>query len=273
MSTQRQVYFLSDRTGITAETLGNSLLSQFDDIEFQRTTLPFINTPDKARSTVAWIARMTDATKPPIIFSTTVNEEIRAILRTVEGAFYDPFDSWLAGLEKTLGLTSLHVEGRAHGMPDRGRYDSRIDAMNFSLSHDDGQSERELLRADVILVAPSRCGKTPTCLYMALQHGLFCANYPLIEEDLESLRLPGPIQAHKAKLYGLICDVDRLHQIRSERRLGSKYASVPQCQFELSQAEALFKRHGIPYLNTSNSSIEEIAAHIMQDKNLRRQTF
>lgn len=273
MSTQRQIYFLSDRTGITAETMGNSLLSQFDDIKFQRTTLPFINTPDKARSTVAWIARMTDATQPPIIFSTTVNEEIRAILRTAEGVFLDAFDTWLPALEQTFGLTSSHVEGRAHGMPDQDRYDSRIDAMNFSLLHDDGQTARDLERADVILVAPSRCGKTPTCLYMAMQHGLFCANYPLIEEDLESVRLPSPIRQHSQKIYGLICDVDRLHQIRSERRPGSKYASLPQCQFELSQAEALFKRFGIPYLNSSNTSIEEISAHIMQEKNLRRHSF
>ncbi len=273
MSTQRQVYFLSDRTGITAETLGNSLLSQFDDIEYQRTTLPFINTPDKARSTVAWIGRMTDATQPPIIFSTTVNEEIRAILRTVADSFFDPFDTWLGSLEQTLGLASVHVEGRAHGMPDRNRYDSRIDAMNFSLMHDDGQTARDLQRADVILVAPSRCGKTPTCLYMAMQHGLFSANYPLIEEDLESVKLPSPIQEHRAKIYGLVCDVDRLHQIRSERRPGSKYASMAQCQFELSQAEALFKRFGIPYLNTSNTSIEEIAAHIMQEKDLRRHAY
>lgn len=273
MKTQRQVFFLSDRTGITAETLGNSLLSQFDDIEFQRTTLPFINTPDKAHSTVAWIARMSDATQPPIIFSTTVNDDIRAILRTAQGQFFDPFDTWLGGLEQALGLPSAHVEGRAHGMPDRSRYESRIDAMNFSLMHDDGQTARNLERSDVILVAPSRCGKTPTCLYMAMQHGLFCANYPLIEEDLEAVQLPSPIRPYQPKIYGLICDVDRLHQIRTERRPGSKYASLPQCQFELSQAEMLFKRFGIPYLNTSNTSIEEIAAHIMQDKNLRRYAF
>lgn len=273
MSTQRQVFFVSDRTGITAETLGNSLLSQFDDIDYQRTTLPFINSPDKARSTVAWIGRMTSKTQPPIIFSTTVNEEIRAILRTVEGAFFDPFDTWLPSLEGALQRTSLHVEGRAHGMPDRTRYESRIDAMNFSLMHDDGQTARDLERADIILVAPSRCGKTPTCLYMALQHGLFCANYPLIEEDLESLALPAPIKNHRDKLYGLICDVDRLHQIRSERRPGSRYASMPQCQFELSQAQALFRKHGVSYLNTSNSSIEEMAAVIMQEKGLRRQSF
>ena len=273
MSEKRQVYFLSDRTGITAETLGNSLLSQFDDIEFERTTLPFINTLDKARSTVAWIGRVANATQPPIIFSTTVNEEIRAVLRTVEGVFMDPFDTWLPNLEKAFGLTSLHVEGRAHGMPDRNRYESRIDAMNFSLMHDDGQTAAGLARADVVLVAPSRCGKTPTCLYMALQHGLFCANYPLIEEDLESVSLPEALKQHRGKLYGLICDLDRLHQIRSERRPGSRYASIPQCRFELAQALALFKRHGIPYINTSNSSIEEIAAHIMQDKNLRRYTF
>ncbi len=270
MTSKRQVFFLSDRTGITAETLGNSLLSQFDAVEFRRTTLPFINSPDKARATVEFINVATQEKQPAIIFSTTVNDEIRALLRQANGVFFDPFDSYLPQLEQELQAKSVHVEGRAHGMPDRGRYESRIDAMNFTLHHDDGQTQKGLERADVILLAPSRCGKTPTCLYMALQHGLFCANYPLTDEELEIGNLPAHILKHKDKLYGLTSDADRLHQIRSERRPGSRYASLAQCGFELRQAEQLYRRFSVPCLDSSNMSIEEIATVIMQDKGLRR---
>lgn len=273
MPKKRRVFFVSDRTGITAETLGNSLLSQFDDIDFQRTTLPFINSPDKARATVEAIELATREGEPAIIFSTTVNNEIRAILREARGSFYDPFDSYVADLERTLQEKSLHVEGRAHGIPDRGRYESRIDAMNFSMHHDDGQTKRGLEKADVIVLGPSRCGKTPVCLYMAMQYGLFCANYPLTEDDMENGRLPEHLTEHRSKLFGLILDPERLQQIRQERRPGSRYASLQQCLYELNQAEQLYRKFAVPYANSTAMSIEEIAALIMQQKGLRRQIF
>ncbi len=273
MPKKRRVFFLSDRTGITAETLGNSLLSQFDDIEFQRTTLPFINSPDKARATVEAINLAARDAEPAIIFSTTVNNEIRGLLREAAGTFFDPFDSYVPELEKVLQEKSTHVEGRAHGMPDASRYESRIDAMHFSMHHDDGQTKRGLERADIIVLGPSRCGKTPVCLYMALQHGLFCANYPLTEDDMETGRLPAHLTEYRAKLFGLILDPARLQQIRQERRPGSRYASLQQCLFELNQAEQLYRRFAVPYINSTVMSIEEIATLIMQEKGLRRQSF
>ncbi len=273
MPKTRRVFFLSDRTGITAETLGNSLLSQFDEIEFQRTTLPFINSPDKARATVESINLAARDGEPAIIFSTTVNREIREMLREARGLFLDPFDSYLPELERNLQEKSQHVEGRAHGMPDKRRYESRIDAMNFSMHHDDGQTQKGLEQADIVVLGPSRCGKTPVCLYMALQHGLFCANYPLTEDDMENGRLPQHLQPHRRKLFGLVLDPDRLQQIREERRPGSRYASLQQCMYELSQAERLYRRYAVPFINSTAMSIEEIATLIMQEKGLRRQTF
>lgn len=273
MPKKRQVFFLSDRTGITAETLGNSLLSQFDDVDFQRTTLPFINSPDKARATVETINLAAADGEPVIIFSTTVNNEIRSLLREAQASFFDPFDSYVPELEQALQKKSLHVEGRAHGVPDRGRYESRIDAMNFSMHHDDGQTKRGLEQADVIVLGPSRCGKTPVCLYMALQHGLFCANYPLTEDDMEARRLPEHLIPFRNKLFGLILDPERLQQIREERRPGSRYASLQQCLYELNEAEQLYRRFAVPFVNTTAMSIEEIATMVMQEKGLRRQTF
>lgn len=274
MARQRIVFFVSDRTGITAEALGNTLLTQFDGVEFRKSTLPFVNTPERAAQAVARIndaARL--APERPLVFSTTVDDAIRAVLRGANGLFLDLFDSYIPAIEQELGQASTRTVGRVHGMADAESYRSRIDAINFAMAHDDGLTQKDYERADVVLVAPSRCGKTPTCLYMAMQHGLFAANYPLTDEDLEQARLPELLLRYRDKLYGLTSSPDRLHRVRSERRPGSRYASLEQCTYELRQADQLFQRHNIPLVNSADRSVEEIAVVIMQDKNLRRQTF
>jgi len=271
---QRSIFFLSDRTGITAETLGTTLLTQFDEDSFKQSTLPFINSSEKARSALEYIEHTGKTSGlQPIIFSTTVSDEVRQILRGGEVLFLDLFDMFLPSLEGALDTKSTHREGRAHGIADEDIYESRIDAMNFALTHDDGVGEDGYDDAQVILIAPSRCGKTPVCVYMAMQHGVYVANYPLTEDELESARLPRALAPYRDKLYGLWIDPSRLHQIRSERRRGSRYAALPQVSYELRQAEQLYKRQGLPYAETTNKSIEEIATMVMQDKNLRRRSF
>jgi regulator of PEP synthase PpsR (kinase-PPPase family) len=274
MSPQRAVFFVSDGTGITAETLGQTLLTQFDAVQFSTTTLPFINNPDRARQTVDYINHMAQQSGTrPLIFSTTVNDEIRAILRGAQGMFLDLFDTFVHSIEQELVQKSSHAQGRAHGVANSQRYTSRIEAMNYAMEHDDGQTSRDLGRADLILVAPSRCGKTPTTLYLALQHGIFACNMPLTPEDLEHQRLPSALDGFEGKLFGLTSDPERLSQVRTERRPGSKYASLAQCAFEVRQAEQLYARKGVPFVNSANMSIEEIATVAMQEKGLRRATF
>lgn len=271
---KRSVFFLSDRTGITAETLGATVLTQFEETQFKQSTLPFINTPEKAQSAVEYIDYMgRQSGLTPVVFSTTVSDEIRAILRESSALFLDLFDLFVPPLETGLEIKSVHREGRAHGIADRDTYQSRIDAMNYALNHDDGVAGKGYDKAQVILMGPSRCGKTPTSLYLAMQHGVFVANYPLTPEDLESKRLPKALAPHRDKLYGLSIDAERLHQIRSERRPGSQYASLPQVSFELRQAEALYKRHSIPFSDTTSMSIEEIATLVMESKGIRRRAF
>jgi regulator of PEP synthase PpsR (kinase-PPPase family) len=271
VTAQRVVFFVSDGTGITAETLGGTLLTQFEGVEFKKSTLPFINTPEKARVSLDYINHVASAeSHRPIVFSTTVSDEIRAVLRNANALFLDLFDTYVGLIEAEVGIESTHAQGRAHGLGDSGRYNARIDAMNYAMEHDDGQSLRDLGRADVILVAPSRCGKTPTTLYLALQHAVFATNFPLTEEDLEAQKLPTALRGHESKLFGLTSDPERLAQVRGERRAGSKYASLAQCGYELRQAEALYRRLNIPNLNSANMSIEEIAAMVMQEKRLKR---
>jgi [pyruvate, water dikinase]-phosphate phosphotransferase / [pyruvate, water dikinase] kinase len=274
MPNTRHVFFVSDRTGITAETLGNGLLTQFEGIEFKKSTLPFVTTPEKARDTVDYINYLarSEGTQP-LVFSTTVSDEIRDILRGTDAVFLDLFDTFIPSLERELGVKSTHQAGRAHGLSDQARYRLRMDAVNFALEHDDGLSVRKLDQADVILIAPSRCGKTPTSLYLAMQHGIYATNFPLTEDDLETQRVPKALAGYEAKLFGLTSDPERLHQVRSERRPGSRYASLAQCGYELRQAESLYRKLRIPFVNTASMSVEEIATVAMQEKDIRRGSF
>lgn len=271
---RRAIFFLSDGTGITAETLGASLLTQFDKDAFRQSTLPFINTPEKARSALAYIEHTGAETQlRPIVFSTTVSSDVRDVLRSGKVLFLDLFDLVLPALETELQVKSVLRQGRAHGIADEVLYQSRIDAMNYALTHDDGVNVKGYAKAQVILIAPSRCGKTPVCVYLAMQHGVFVANYPLTEEDLEQRGLPRALAPYRDKLYGLLIDATRLHDIRTERRKGSRYASLQQVSYELRQASKLYKQHGLPHANTTHKSIEEIATMVMQDKELRRHAF
>src|SRR5699024_4470808 len=241
---RRSIFFVSDGTGITAETLGATLLTQFDGDAFRQSTLPFINNPEKARSALEYIEH-TGAVSglKPIVFSTTVSDDVRSILRDGQVLFLDMFDLMLPALEAELEVKSTRREGRAHGIADEDLYRSRIDAMNYALTHDDGVGISGYKKAQVILVAPSRCGKTPVCVYLAMQHGVYAANYPLTEEDMGKRNLPAALAPYKDRLYGLLIDPTRLHQIRTERRRGSQYAALQQVSYELREADALYKRH------------------------------
>lgn len=267
----RHAFFISDRTGITAESMGEALLNQFDSVEFKRATYPFVDTEEKARETVALVNQVAaNAAERPLIFSSIVDEDIRKIVKTSAGLHLSFFDAFIGALETELSLRANHQIGRTHGIQDTERYDARMEAVNFSLSHDDGVSDKDLQKADVILVGVSRSGKTPTCLYLALQYGIRAANYPLTPDDLDSTNLPRMLKPFKHKIYGLTIEPQRLHHIRSERRPDSRYASIENCRFEVNEAESMFRQHNIPFTNTTHKSIEELAASILIATKLQR---
>lgn len=271
MKPVRQVFFVSDRTGITAESMGLALLNQFDNIEFKRATYPFVDTEKKAREIVALINNAANHSETrPLVFSSIVDENVRKLIKTSAGLHMSFYDAFIGELEDELATEANHSIGRTHGMHDTERYDKRMEAINFALNHDDGITDRELKKADVILMGVSRSGKTPTCLYLALQYGIRAANYPLIPEDLQSSELPRMLQPFRQKLYGLTIDADRLHHIRSERRPDSRYASRDNCRHEILTAEDMFRRFNIPYTNTTHKSIEELAASIILAAKLQR---
>ena len=269
MNNKRSAFFISDQTGLTAETLGRSLLSQFDSIEFKRMTLPYIDTADKARGAAARInaAAQTDGQRP-LLFSTLILPEIRDIIAQSDALILDLFEMFIAPLEQELGTPSSHAVGRSHGV--EASYTARMDAVNYALDHDDGGITRELNRADIVLIGVSRCGKTPTSLYLALQFGIYAANYPLVPEDFATAALPPALRPLRNKLYGLTIRPERLQQIRAERSPDSRYASLENCQFEVKQAEQLMNQFGIPYLNVTAMSVEEIATTLVHQGGLKR---
>jgi regulator of PEP synthase PpsR (kinase-PPPase family) len=272
----RTVFFVSDGTGITAETLGHSVLTQFEHLHYRPQRLPFIDSADKAREAAA---RINDAGardgKRPIVFSTLVDPVVSSALREgAEAFFIEMFETFVEPLERELGLHSTHTIGRSHAIRVNSEdYKNRIEAINFTLAHDDGQSAKGLSGADVILVGVSRSGKTPTSLYLAMQYGVKAANYPLIPEDFERGQLPSVLPQHKDKIFGLSISPERLAEVRHERRPNSRYAALENCRSEVEAAERMMKREGIRWLSSTTKSIEEIAATIMQEVRLERRSY
>ena len=267
---KRHVFCISDGTGITAQTLCHSLLSQFEDIEFIQTSLPYTDTKEKAQNVVKQLRLAQEKDKaPPIVFTTIIKPELATIIERGPGLMLDFIQSFIGPLEKTLGEKSSHTIGRSHGMADYESYKRRIDALNFSLNTDDGACLHQYAHADLILIGVSRCGKTPTSLYLALQFGIFVANYPLTDDDLSHFTLPKPLIAHKDKLFCLTIEPERLAAIRNERKPDSQYASLKQCTNEIKTVEKLVKRDRIPFLNSTHLSVEELATKIIASKPLK----
>jgi regulator of PEP synthase PpsR (kinase-PPPase family) len=259
------VFFVSDGTGITAETFGHAVLSQFE-LHFQKIRCPFIDTIDKAHDVARKINDAFDTSgKRPIVFSTLVKSELASVIRLSKSMYMDLIQTFVDPLEKELGVKSTHTIGRSHNIGDSEAYKNRIEAINFSLAHDDGQSHKNLSTADVILVGVSRSGKTPTSLYLAMQYGIKAANYPLIPDDFERGKLPSTLPPYKDKIFGLSIAAERLSEIRNERLPGSKYAAIENCRYEINEAEAMMKREGIRWLSSTTKSIEEIATTILQE--------
>ena len=272
----RAAYYISDGTAITSEVFGHALLSLFP-IEFNHVTIPFVETEQQAHQTVKRISDNFKRTgERPLVFFTIVNKDIREIISNSEGIHYNFLDQFIAPLEKAIGVPSQPEKHRTHSIHGE-TYDIRIDAVNYALANDDGSNLKEYGKADIILVGVSRTGKTPTSLYLALQYGIKAANYPFTDDDMhdvhDKFQLPNALKPYKKKLFGLTISPDRLHQIRSERRANSTYASKQQCRMEIREVENLYRKEKIPFLNSTHFSIEEISAKIIANTGLVRRKY
>jgi len=268
-SSSRAIIFVSDGTGITAEMLGKGLLSQFDGINFRQVRFPFVDSVERAKDCVQAIR---EAHKQhgarPLVVMTIMNPDISTMLHQEDALVLDLFEAFIAPLEKELGTRSAHTVGRSHGQSGH-EYAKRIAAISFAIAHDDGVSAAELNNADVILVGVSRCGKTPTSLYLSMQFGIRAANYPLIPEDFERDHLPNTLMPFRDKLFGLTIAPEQLHLIRQERRPDSNYSALDTCRQEVAAAERMMRREGIKWFDMTSRSIEEVAVQIIQAINSR----
>ncbi|MGD9584730.1 MAG: pyruvate, water dikinase regulatory protein [Lysobacterales bacterium] len=270
---RRIVFYISDGTGITAETIGHSVLTQFDAVAFDSQRLPFVDSAEKAVLAALRVrAEGERRGQRPIVVSTVVDPELTRLLAESGALMLDVFAPFIAPLEQELGVARQSHVGKAHGMVDFAEYETRINATNYTLTHDDGV-ELNYAEADLILVGVSRSGKTPTCLYLALHFGIKAANYPLTPDDLDRQELPAVLTRYRAKLFALTIDPGRLQQVREQRRPGSRYAKFEQCRYEVEAAERLIRRERIAMLSTTNTSIEEIASKVLQTLGIERQLF
>lgn len=271
MTKHRTIFFVSDRTGITAEMLGRTLLTQFQGTDFRKITLPFVDTAEKAQQASIQINHMaTQDGVRPLVFSTLIHPETRAVIASSQALVLDLFDMFIRPLETELGVQSSYVLGLSHGINDQIAYKDRMDAVNFSMNNDDGISTANFSKADVILLGVSRSGKTPTCLYLAMQYGVRAANYPFTPDDFCDKQLPKILHPYRNKLYGLTISPERLSQIRNERKPASNYASLENCRYEAREAEKIFNSEAISYLDTTTKSVEEIAITILHAAKLPR---
>ena len=236
--------------------------------------MPFITSDDKARRAVRDITEAGEKSgQRPIVFSTMVKDDYKPIIAQCDAHIIDFFDAFIMPLEQELAIQSTHTSGLSHGISNEAVYMSRIDAVNYALHNDDGITTKHFNSAEIILIGASRSGKTPTCLYLGLQHAIRAANYPLTDVGVGHHKLPPVLEPYREKLFGLIISPDRLRSIRELRRPGSEYASLAQCQKEVREIKALYDQEGIHYVDTSHVSVEEIAATILQQQKLKRRVL
>jgi hypothetical protein len=268
----RKVFFVSDRTGLTAESYGKCLLAQFPDLEFETTTLAFIDTTEKAQRACEQINRASENSQvEPIVFSTLISDAEQQIVESADAHVISLFHSFLGSLEGVFGLAASHKQGASRISYNDRTYQRRLDAIDFALAHDDGVRLDHYDQADVILAGVSRCGKTPTSLYLAMNFSLKVANYPLTPEDLQHDELPQCLKENIHKLVGLTIKPVPLSRIRRQRRPDSDYSSLEICQNELQIAQTMFEKADIPVFETTDTSIEEISSRVVRALGLARE--
>lgn len=268
MWTSKYIYYVSDSTGILAETLGRALTCQFPAISFTEHTFPFITTVEEAQQTLEQILRESSGLRP-VIFSTLMNPDVRDIFDHANVEFFDGFASHLNRLADCLEAKPLRVPGYTHHQEDT-ELDARVEAINYCMAHDDGSKPNEYDQADVIILGVSRAGKTPVSVYLATHMGIKTANFPLTTEYLSTYHLPDQIIKNKDRAVGLMATPEILHQIREKRYSNSNYAKISTCREEVQQAQQTFLKYNIPYISSSKKSIEEISAQICKELAIER---
>ena len=268
MTERRPVVCVSDHTGLTAATFAHSLVARFDGLEAAYLLRPFVDNREKVDAVVAEVDALAAKGPRPIVFSTLTDTALWQRLREANALVLGLFEHFVDTLAEELHLEPGHVVGAAHSIRDTSLYQVRLDALDFSLTTDDGLGIRHYGSADLIVIGVSHAGKTPASLYLSMQYGIRAANYPLTMDELSGGSLPESLRPYHRVLFGLTIDPVRLHQIRQKRRPDSDYSSLARCTQEVGLAERLFRQEGVPTVDTTTHSIEEITSTIMEVKGL-----
>jgi len=263
MWSAKDVYYISDSTGILATNLGQALICQFPEVNFSGEKFPFIRTVEDAKKTLAYILSRSGGRRP-LIFSTIINSDVRKIFDSPEVEFFDAFGHFLDRLETCLETPALREPGFARHL-DNVHMAKRVEAIYFCLEHDDGRKVDEFDEADIILLGVSRAGKTPISVYLSTQMGLKSANFPLTSEYLTRYRIPDGIMQNRAKAVGLTTSAQLLNSVREKRYPGSNYAKLSTCIEEIHQAQRIFQKNKIPIISTAGKSIEEAATQVLRE--------
>jgi len=264
----KDIYYISDSTGILITNLGQALICQFPEISFHEEKFPYVKSVEDAQRTMAYILKQSLGRRP-IVFSTIMNLEVRDVFRSADVEFFDAFDFFLDPLETCLEARALRVPGFSRHSDDV-TMSKRVEAIHYCLDHDDGIKEEEFDEADVILLGVSRAGKTPVSVYLATQMGLKAANFPLTTEYLSRHKLPESVTRNVKRAVGLTTTPELLRGIREKRYPDSRYASLTTCIDELQQAEQIFQRNRVPLVSSAGKSIEEIATQVTQEIGLAK---
>ena len=270
------LHLVSDSTGETLKAVATAAAAQFSELEYQQKTYPMVRTATQLERVFKNIKE-----EKGVVLCTLVEEEVRKKLEWFcrkEGILYLPvMENIISILEEYTGFEAINKPGGQHILNDD--YFKRIEAINYTLEHDDGQGQLDLENADVIVVGVSRTSKTPTCIYLANQ-GIKAANYPLvphvgISEELENVK--------NTQVVALITSAHTLVEIRRKRSLelglnntDNDYIDIHKVEEEITTAKRIFANKGWPVIDITRRSVEETASAIMnilslkEEKNVER---
>jgi [pyruvate, water dikinase]-phosphate phosphotransferase / [pyruvate, water dikinase] kinase len=256
------VHLVSDATGETLNAIAKAALAQFDDVNVEQHSYALVRSPKQLERALDHIRAQRG-----LVFFTLVNPELRRTLvnycTTEKVPALDVMEGPITMMSQFLGAAETHRPGAQHGVDQR--YLQRIEALNFTIQHDDGQALDTLDDAQVVLVGASRTSKTPTCVYLAIR-GVRAANVPLVP----GLPLPAALLTIKKPLVvGLWASPDRLVQVRRNRlnTMGevrdTDYVDLEAVRSEVSDTRKLFEHHEWPAIDVSRRSVEETAAAVI----------
>jgi regulator of PEP synthase PpsR (kinase-PPPase family) len=265
MNDKYNVYLLSDSTGETLDRIFLSLQSQFKDFDYGKKEFVFVRTEQQVDRIIAEASK----TSNPIILYTIVETKLaKELSKKCEESNIPCFGvlgNLILAFSKLLNQKAIHKPSAQHVLDEE--YYKRIEAIQFTMTHDDGKKTDDILNSDVVLLGVSRTSKTPTSIYLA-NRGYKTTNIPLVLNQ----KIPNELEVNSIKtcVVGLFADPERLSDIRRNRvaimddNRSSSYTEIESIKKEVDESKKLFKKFNWPTIDVTRKSVEETAASIIK---------